>query len=140
MVFVFLIFSLAFLHLVAGNEICDQMQGYDPILTMSSLGPAEAPAHISLLRTMHLYWLWIVHLFVIVVLLAFYSTYVHNYNNLLKEAIFELFGRVEKGAIKGSGLGLAIAKKIVELHGGQVDVTENPKSKGSVFWATFPKA
>ncbi len=57
-----------------------------------------------------------------------------------KEAIFERFRRVEKGAIKGSGLGLAIAKKIVELHSGQLGVTDNPMGKGSVFWATFLKA
>jgi signal transduction histidine kinase len=327
MVFVFLIVSLVFLHLVAGEEICDQMQGYSPILKISSLGPAEAPDHISLLRTMHLYWLWIVHLYIIVVLLAFYSIYVHRYNKLLKqeiserrnmehklqhyaaelkhsnemkdlfadimrhdlinpaviinsyaeillemetdakkfqylkslyssnqklmeliedaasftkldsidsiylermdlsfiitnvvesmrlqiseknalvsfspsgpfianinplveqvfvnflsnalkygpqngridieitdagdswkvcfadegegipeefkEAIFERFKRLERGAIKGSGLGLAIAKRIVELHNGELGVTDNPIIKGSIFWATFPKA
>ncbi|MCC7577285.1 MAG: HAMP domain-containing histidine kinase, partial [Methanomethylovorans sp.] len=57
-----------------------------------------------------------------------------------KEAVFERFKRLEKGAIKGSGLGLAIAKRIVELHKGQLGVTDNPKGRGSVFWATFPKA
>lgn len=57
-----------------------------------------------------------------------------------REAVFERFKRLETGAIKGSGLGLAIAKRIIELHGGQLGVADNPKGKGSVFWATFPKA
>jgi hypothetical protein len=57
-----------------------------------------------------------------------------------KEAIFERFKRLERGAIKGSGLGLAIAKRIVELHNGELGVTDNPIIKGSIFWATFPKA
>lgn len=57
-----------------------------------------------------------------------------------KEAVFERFKRLETGAIKGSGLGLAIVKRIVELHGGQVGVTDNPNGNGSVFWVTFPKA
>lgn len=326
-IFIFLIASLVFLHLAAGNETCDHIHNYSPIFKMSSLGPTEVSDHISLLRTMRLYWLWIAHLFIIVVLLAFYSIYVHRYNKLLKqeiserrnmeyklqhyaadlkhsnemkdlftdilrhdlinpaviinsyadlllemetdvkklqylkniynsnqklmelirdaasftkldsidkiclermdlgvmithvvesmrlqiseknvmvsfsssgifianvnplveqvfvnflsnalkygpqngkitigitdegdswkvffadegegipdefkEAIFERFKRLEKGAIKGSGLGLGIAKRIVELHKGKYGVTDNPISKGSVFWATFPKA
>lgn len=57
-----------------------------------------------------------------------------------KDAVFERFNRIETGAIKGSGLGLAIVRRIVDLHGGRVGVTDNPKGKGSVFWATLPKA
>ena len=327
MLFVFLIVSMVFLHLVAGNGSCDQIQEYGPFLQLSSSASTEVSDPISLLRTIHLYWLWIVHLFIVVVLLAFYGIYVHRYNKLLeqevserrnmeqklqqyaaelqhsnemkdlftdilrhdlinpagiinsysdllmeletdvkklqylknisrsnqklmeligdaasftkldsidnislekmdlgaiitnvvesmrfqiseknvqvsfssscpfvanvnplveqvfvnfmsnalkygpqngrididiidaglswkvciaddgegipdefKEAVFERFKRLEKGAIKGSGLGLAIAKRIVELHKGQLGVTDNPKGRGSVFWATFPKA
>lgn len=57
-----------------------------------------------------------------------------------KQAVFERFTRLKAGAIKGSGLGLAIAQRIVELHGGKLGVIDNPKGKGSVFWASFPKA
>lgn len=61
-------------------------------------------------------------------------------NNSDKEMIFERFRRAEKGSIKGSGLGLAIAKRIVELHGGEIGVENNSIGHGSVFWFTIRKA
>jgi signal transduction histidine kinase len=61
-------------------------------------------------------------------------------NNGDREMIFERFRRAEKGSIKGSGLGLAIAKRIVELHGGEIGVENNPIGHGSVFWFTIRKA
>ncbi len=326
-IFLFLIVSVFFLHLVGGSEICDTIQQYGPALGSSSFVSGGEYGQISLLRTIHIYWVWIVHLFIVIVLLALYGIYVHRYNKLLKEevserrsmehklqqyaaelkhsnemkdlftdilrhdlinpagvidsytdllleietdvkklqylknisrsnqklmeliedaasftkldsidniplekmdigsiinnviesmriqiseknvklsfspsglyhanvnplveqvfvnflsnalkygpqsgridinimdadnswkvcfadegegipedfkeAVFERFKRLEKSAIKGSGLGLAIAKRIVDLHRGQLGVTDNPKGKGSVFWATFPKA
>ncbi|MDG6244717.1 MAG: PAS domain S-box protein [Methanolobus sp.] len=59
-----------------------------------------------------------------------------------KQIIFDRFKRLadKKKAVKGSGLGLAIAKRIVELHGGNIGVVDNPAGKGSVFWATVKKA
>lgn len=57
-----------------------------------------------------------------------------------KAMIFERFRRVDKGSVKGSGLGLAIVKRIVELHGGEVGVDDNPAGEGSVFWFTLKKA
>ena len=327
LVFVFLLVSVPFMHLVEGNETCDVIQEYGPFLRLSSFASDQGSDQISLLRTIHIYWVWIVHLFIVIVLLALYAIYVHRYNKLLKkevserrsmelklqqyaaelkhsnelkdlftdimrhdlinpagiinsytdllleietdvkklqylknisrsnqkligliedassftkldsvehlplekmdlgviitnviesmqikiseknakvsflpsgpylanvnqlveqvfvnflsnalkygsqneridinimdaggswkvcfadegegipdkfkEAVFERFRRLEKGAIKGSGLGLAIAKRIVELHSGQLGVTDNPMGKGSVFWTTFPKA
>jgi signal transduction histidine kinase len=57
-----------------------------------------------------------------------------------KGLVFERFKRLDKGNIKGTGLGLAIVKRIVELHGGEVGVADNPNGKGSMFWVTLKKA
>jgi PAS domain S-box-containing protein len=56
-----------------------------------------------------------------------------------KQAIFERFKRASRGSVKGSGLGLAIAKRIVELHGGQIWVEDNPEG-GAVFSVSLPSS
>ena len=57
-----------------------------------------------------------------------------------KPKLFQRFKRMDKKGIKGTGLGLAIVKRIVELHGGDVGVENNPAGQGSVFWVTIEKA
>ncbi|MBP1910480.1 PAS domain S-box protein [Methanolobus bombayensis] len=59
-----------------------------------------------------------------------------------KSLIFNRFQRLaeKKKGVKGSGLGLAIAKRIIDLHGGNIGVEDNPAGKGSSFWATVKKA
>ena len=57
-----------------------------------------------------------------------------------KPKIFTRFKRVDKSGVKGTGLGLAIVKRIIELHGGEVGVEDNPAGQGSVFWVTVGKA
>lgn len=55
--------------------------------------------------------------------------------------LFEQFYRVSRSEdekSKGSGLGLAIAKKIVDLHGGSIDVSSEV-GKGSDFIVYLPK-
>jgi len=57
--------------------------------------------------------------------------------------IFERFYRVDEARSRdqgGTGLGLAIAKHIVQLHGGEISVTNNDYGKGSVFSFTLPVA
>ena len=57
-----------------------------------------------------------------------------------REHLFDQFftgDRSRSGSDKGSGLGLAIAKKIVELHGGSIDV-DNADSGGSRFYFVLP--
>ncbi|MBD3224233.1 MAG: HAMP domain-containing protein [Caldithrix sp.] len=54
--------------------------------------------------------------------------------------IFSRFYRVEKSRNKasgGSGLGLAITKKILEIHGSNIEVTSRER-KGTVFSFTLP--
>lgn len=55
--------------------------------------------------------------------------------------IFERFYRVDEARSRdqgGTGLGLAIAKHIVQLHGGEISVTNNEYGKGSIFSFTLP--
>ncbi len=56
--------------------------------------------------------------------------------------IFNSFEQLETSSndrsYQGTGLGLSITKKIVELHGGRVDV-ESESGKGSTFRLIFPK-
>jgi len=55
--------------------------------------------------------------------------------------IFERFYRVDEARSRdqgGTGLGLAIAKHIVQLHGGEISLTNNEHGKGSIFSFTLP--
>ncbi|AKB84430.1 PAS domain-containing sensor histidine kinase [Methanococcoides methylutens] len=56
-----------------------------------------------------------------------------------KPFVFERFKRATKASVKGTGLGLAIVKRIIDLHGGEVGVEDNPGGQGSVFWVTVKK-
>jgi DNA-binding response OmpR family regulator len=58
-----------------------------------------------------------------------------------KKRIFEAFHRMRQTdkASEGTGLGLAITRKLVDLHGGQLDVESEPGA-GSCFFFTLPGA
>lgn len=57
------------------------------------------------------------------------------------EHIFDRFYRADtsrtKGGKSGYGLGLSLAKKIVEIHGGEISVTSTPK-QATTFSVTLP--
>jgi signal transduction histidine kinase len=55
-----------------------------------------------------------------------------------RERVFDMFGRVAgREAYDGTGIGLAICRRIVELHGGRIEVGERPGG-GTVFRFTLP--
>ena len=57
-----------------------------------------------------------------------------------RRRIFEPFTRAEGAAAQGGGgigLGLSIVKRLVQLHGGTVDVRSEP-GQGSEFWCELP--
>lgn len=56
-----------------------------------------------------------------------------------RERIFEAFHRMRQSdkALEGTGLGLAITRRLVELHGGRLDVESEPGA-GSCFYFTLP--
>jgi PAS domain S-box-containing protein len=55
-----------------------------------------------------------------------------------REKIFEVFRRLhEIGKYEGAGMGLAIAKRIVELHHGEISVESEPGA-GSTFHVSLP--
>lgn len=57
-----------------------------------------------------------------------------------KERVFEMFRRLnEIGKYEGAGMGLAIAKRIVDLHHGEIDVDATPNA-GCTFHITLPLA
>ncbi len=56
-----------------------------------------------------------------------------------KEKVFQRFERLRKEGVKGTGLGLAIARRIVDLHGGEIWVEDNPGG-GAVFCVSLEKA
>jgi len=61
----------------------------------------------------------------------------------LKERIFDMFVRGKHGmsdTSSGLGVGLALSRKIVELHGGSVDVASEGAGKGSEFIVRLPIA
>ena len=57
-----------------------------------------------------------------------------------EELIFEEFHRgPQEGRSAGTGLGLALTRRIVALHGGEMEATRNPGG-GSTFTFTLPEA
>lgn len=56
------------------------------------------------------------------------------------EHVFTKYARLSNkptGEEKSSGLGLAICKQMIELHGGQIGVYNNP-DQGATFWFSLP--
>ena len=55
-----------------------------------------------------------------------------------RERVFDSFHRASAPSYQGTGLGLAICKRIIQRHGGNIRVTDNPDGVGSCFEFTLP--
>ena len=54
------------------------------------------------------------------------------------QKIFENFYQIDSAHHEGSGLGLALVKSFVELHGGTIEVENQPVGTGTIFTVTLP--
>jgi signal transduction histidine kinase len=54
------------------------------------------------------------------------------------DAVSQLFSPFYTSRVDGTGLGLSISKKIIDAHGGDIEVTSAP-GEGAEFLLTFPK-
>jgi CheY-like chemotaxis protein len=60
-----------------------------------------------------------------------------------REGIFELFSQVDSSLERskgGLGIGLHLAKRLVEMHGGRIEVTSEGLNRGSTFTVRLPAA
>ena len=55
-----------------------------------------------------------------------------------REAVQKMFSPFYTSKPGGTGLGLAISKKLVDAHGGSIEVSSEP-GDGAAFLLTFPK-
>ena len=57
--------------------------------------------------------------------------------------VFDMFTQVDRNlerAQGGLGIGLSIVKRLVEMHGGNVEVTSDGHGMGSEFTVRLPRA
>ena len=59
-----------------------------------------------------------------------------GFDNQFKDRLFKMFQRLDSSQA-GTGIGLAMCKKIIDRHGGRIDVT-SAKGKGTTFFFTLP--
>ena len=56
----------------------------------------------------------------------------------MKEVIFKVFSRLNPGKnLDGSGIGLAVCRKVMQIHGGQIEAHGTP-GQGAIFDLYFP--
>jgi PAS domain S-box-containing protein len=58
-------------------------------------------------------------------------------SGISKENLKKIFNPFFTTKVKGTGLGLAISKKIIEEHGGIIEV-KSEENKGTIFWIYLP--